>query len=67
MNVSCQGIDHCVSCHRGHSHIWYVCESCESGYGVDTKYTSSDICIWCDSAIPNCIACSNPIDAWNCS
>lgn len=64
LNSSCSGIDHCLTCHKGY--IWYVCDQCDSGYGVDTKYDSSDECIYCDSVIPHCVDCSNKVDAWSC-
>jgi hypothetical protein len=64
LTSSCSGIDHCVTCHSGY--IFYVCDQCDSGYGVDTKYDGSDLCIFCDSVIPHCLECSNPEDAWNC-
>jgi hypothetical protein len=62
---SCFGMNHCASCHKGY--IFYVCEGCDEGYGVNTKYFSNDECVYCQSVIPHCEECSNPIDAWNCS
>jgi hypothetical protein len=63
---NCHGIDHCISCHRGDTYIFWVCDQCDQGYGVNTKYDSSDTCIYCDSVIANCLECSNPEDAWSC-
>lgn len=65
LSSSCSGIDHCVTCHKGN--IWYVCDQCDAGYGIDTKYDSSDECIYCDSVIPHCVDCSNKVDAWSCN
>lgn len=66
VETSCSGIEHCVTCHRGTSYIFYVCDQCDPGYGVDTKYDSSDECIYCDSVIPHCVDCDNKVDAWSC-
>ena len=63
---SCNGIDHCITCHRGNTYIFWVCDQCDPQYGIDTKYDSSDVCIYCDSVIPHCLECSNKVDAWSC-
>ena len=67
LNSSCSGIDHCITCHRGNTYVFWVCDQCDPTYGIDTKYDSSDLCIYCDSVIPHCVECSNPEDAWGCN
>jgi hypothetical protein len=66
---SCHGIDHCVNCHEGKSKLFYICDQCEPGYGVDTKVVSSDLCVYCNSVIPNCVECSSPYltEVWSCT
>jgi len=66
INSSCHGIDHCVNCHKGHTLIFWVCDQCDAGYGIDTKYDSDDLCAYCSSVVPHCLECSNPINAWSC-
>jgi len=66
---SCHGIEHCVNCHEGKTKLFYVCDECEPGYGVDTKMVSSDLCVYCNSIIPNCVECSSPYltEVWSCT
>ncbi len=57
-------IFNCIECHKGF--MGQACDKCLDTWGVEKKAVGDDLCVDCNSVMPNCTNCSNLRIWWNC-